>query len=181
MRKLVFYPEVVSFIEEEKDQFPTVKVQYVFNSPPKLIMLDDAGQHKETIRCGFFCLDYLYINTFLASCYWSLHWFGWHWLECNYFSKMLVFMCYQKAVVNSEIHDIILINICCRVLRMFKMTGIVIATFSYKVFQEWVKQYSLWHCSVTLTIPKLVDVYLYSVAVREKLFPLKWKNRMIAS
>ncbi|KAJ1376106.1 Thioredoxin-like superfamily [Sesbania bispinosa] len=50
MRKLVFYPEVVSFIEEEKDQFPSVKVQYVFNSPPKLTMLDDAGQHKETIR-----------------------------------------------------------------------------------------------------------------------------------
>lgn len=50
MRKLVFYPEIVSFIEEEKDKFPWVKVQYVFNSPPKLIMLDDAGQHKETIR-----------------------------------------------------------------------------------------------------------------------------------
>ncbi|CAK7329069.1 unnamed protein product [Dovyalis caffra] len=50
MRKLVFYPEIVSFIEEEKDQFPTVKVQYLFNSPPKLIMLDDEGQHKETIR-----------------------------------------------------------------------------------------------------------------------------------
>ncbi|WVZ22978.1 hypothetical protein V8G54_001522 [Vigna mungo] len=50
MRKLVFYPEVVSFIEEEKDQFPSVKVQYVFNSPPKLIMLDDEGQQKETIR-----------------------------------------------------------------------------------------------------------------------------------
>jgi len=50
MRKLVFYPEVVSFIEEEKDQFPSVKVQYDFNSPPKLIMLDDEGQQKETIR-----------------------------------------------------------------------------------------------------------------------------------
>ncbi|KAL3565659.1 hypothetical protein D5086_033705 [Populus alba] len=50
MRKLVFYPEIVGFIEEEKDQFPTVKVQYLFNSPPKLIMLDDEGQHKETIR-----------------------------------------------------------------------------------------------------------------------------------
>ncbi|XP_028780121.1 selenoprotein F [Neltuma alba] len=50
MRKLVFYPEIVGFIEEEKDQFPSVKVQYVFNSPPKLIMLDDAGQHMETIR-----------------------------------------------------------------------------------------------------------------------------------
>ncbi|KAK7362699.1 hypothetical protein VNO77_04819 [Canavalia gladiata] len=50
MRKLVFYPEIVSFIEEEKDKFPSVKVQYLFNSPPKLIMLDDVGQHKETIR-----------------------------------------------------------------------------------------------------------------------------------
>ncbi|KAL5574738.1 hypothetical protein UlMin_017980 [Ulmus minor] len=50
MRKLVFYPEIVGFIEEEKDRFPSVKVQYIFNSPPKLIMLDDAGQHKETIR-----------------------------------------------------------------------------------------------------------------------------------
>ncbi|XP_044499505.1 selenoprotein F-like [Mangifera indica] len=50
MRKLVFYPEIVGFIEEEKDKFPTVKVQYVFNSPPKLIMLDDEGQQKETIR-----------------------------------------------------------------------------------------------------------------------------------
>ncbi|XP_021907028.1 selenoprotein F [Carica papaya] len=50
MRKLVFYPEIVGFIEEEKDQFPTVKVQYVFNSPPKLIMLDEAGQQKETVR-----------------------------------------------------------------------------------------------------------------------------------
>ncbi|PIA48508.1 hypothetical protein AQUCO_01400827v1 [Aquilegia coerulea] len=50
MRKLVFYPEVVGFIEEEKDQFPSVKVQYVFNSPPKLVMLDNDGQYKETIR-----------------------------------------------------------------------------------------------------------------------------------
>ncbi|PON77673.1 Sep15/SelM redox [Parasponia andersonii] len=50
MRKLIFYPEIVGFIEEEKDRLPSVKVQYVFNSPPKLIMLDDAGQQKETIR-----------------------------------------------------------------------------------------------------------------------------------
>jgi hypothetical protein len=55
MRKLVFYPEIVGFIEEEKDRFPSVKVQYVFNSPPKLMMLDDAGQHKETIRLASFC------------------------------------------------------------------------------------------------------------------------------
>ncbi|PSS35734.1 Selenoprotein like, Sep15/SelM redox protein [Actinidia chinensis var. chinensis] len=50
MRKLVFYPEIVGFIEEEKEKFPSVKVQYAFNSPPKLIMLDDDGQYKETIR-----------------------------------------------------------------------------------------------------------------------------------
>ncbi|KAL7619033.1 hypothetical protein Lser_V15G02868 [Lactuca serriola] len=50
MRKLVFYPEVVSFIEDEKEKFPSVKIQYLFNAPPKLIMLDDAGQHKEIIR-----------------------------------------------------------------------------------------------------------------------------------
>ncbi|KAM7280694.1 hypothetical protein ACFE04_007828 [Oxalis oulophora] len=50
MRKLVFYPEVVSFIEDEKDKFPSVKVKYDYNSPPKLIMLDDDGQQKETIR-----------------------------------------------------------------------------------------------------------------------------------
>ncbi|KAF9593254.1 hypothetical protein IFM89_021010 [Coptis chinensis] len=49
-RKLVFYPEVVGFIEEEKDQFPSVRIQYVFNSPPKLVMLDNDGQYKETIR-----------------------------------------------------------------------------------------------------------------------------------
>lgn len=54
MRKLVFYPEIVGFIEEEKEKFPSVKVQYVFNSPPKLIMLDDDGQQKETIRWAFF-------------------------------------------------------------------------------------------------------------------------------
>ncbi|KAK9725179.1 hypothetical protein RND81_05G127900 [Saponaria officinalis] len=50
MRKLVFYPEIVGFIEEEKDRFPSVKVQYSFNSPPKMIMLDDKGEHAETIR-----------------------------------------------------------------------------------------------------------------------------------
>ncbi|KAF6161248.1 hypothetical protein GIB67_009135 [Kingdonia uniflora] len=50
VRKLVFYPEIVGFIEEEKDQFPSLKVQYVFNSPPKLLLLDNDGQYKETIR-----------------------------------------------------------------------------------------------------------------------------------
>ncbi|KAK9705441.1 hypothetical protein RND81_07G057300 [Saponaria officinalis] len=50
MRKLVFYPEIVGFIEEEKDIFPLVKVQCSFISPPKMIMLDDKGEHAETIR-----------------------------------------------------------------------------------------------------------------------------------
>ncbi|XP_042374965.1 selenoprotein F-like [Zingiber officinale] len=50
MRKLVFYPEVVSFIEEEKDKFPYVKIQYAYASPPKLIMLDSDNNPKETIR-----------------------------------------------------------------------------------------------------------------------------------
>lgn len=50
MRKLVFYPEIVGFIEEEKEKFPSVKVQYLFNSPPKMIMLDDNGDYAETIR-----------------------------------------------------------------------------------------------------------------------------------
>lgn len=56
MRKLVFYPEIVGFIEEEKDKFPTVKVKYVFNSPPKLILLDDEGKQKEAIRWAVFLL-----------------------------------------------------------------------------------------------------------------------------
>ncbi|KAJ0735404.1 putative selenoprotein F/M [Helianthus annuus] len=61
MRKLVFYPEVVSFIEDEKEKFPSAKVQYAFNASPKLIMLDDdAGQHKETIRC-ICCLVFIIV------------------------------------------------------------------------------------------------------------------------
>ncbi|XP_052291986.1 uncharacterized protein LOC127900792 [Citrus sinensis] len=49
MRKLVFYHEIVGFIEEEKDKFPTVKSSIFFNSPPQLVMLAQEGQHKETI------------------------------------------------------------------------------------------------------------------------------------
>lgn len=70
MRKLVFYPEVVAFIEEEKDQFPSVKVQYLFASPPRLIMLDDDGQHKESIRYVY--LMHIFsqpVYVFLASRY----------------------------------------------------------------------------------------------------------------
>lgn len=50
MRKLVFYPEIVGFLEEDKDDFPYVEARYVYGSPPKLIMLDDKGDQKETIR-----------------------------------------------------------------------------------------------------------------------------------
>ncbi|KAH7685014.1 Selenoprotein [Dioscorea alata] len=50
MRKLVFYPEIVGFIEEDKDEFPSVKVQYVYGSPPKLLMLGDDGFQNESIR-----------------------------------------------------------------------------------------------------------------------------------
>eukprot|EP01018_Ginkgo_biloba_P015520 Gb_39721 [translate_table: standard] len=50
MRKLVFYPDVLSFIEEEGDDFPSVHIQYRYGSPPKLVMLDEDGNHKENIR-----------------------------------------------------------------------------------------------------------------------------------
>ncbi|CAL9129121.1 unnamed protein product [Musa acuminata var. zebrina] len=50
MRKLMFYPEVAAFIEEEKDEFSYVKFKYAYASPPKLIMLDSEGNEKETIR-----------------------------------------------------------------------------------------------------------------------------------
>nr|AWA44682.1 hypothetical protein SS27B03_000002 [Saccharum spontaneum] len=50
MRKLVFYPEVVGFLEEDKDDFPYVEARYSYGSPPKLIMLDNKGEQKETIR-----------------------------------------------------------------------------------------------------------------------------------
>ncbi|KVH98813.1 Sep15/SelM redox [Cynara cardunculus var. scolymus] len=68
MRKLLFYPEIVSFIEDEKDKFPSVKVHYAFNAPPKLIMLDDAGQRKEIIRQVLLCIAamYCYLLTKLA-------------------------------------------------------------------------------------------------------------------
>ncbi|KAK1668919.1 hypothetical protein QYE76_057078 [Lolium multiflorum] len=50
MRKLVFYPEVVGFLEGDKDDFPFVETRSAYGSPPKLIMLDDKGEQKETIR-----------------------------------------------------------------------------------------------------------------------------------
>ncbi|XP_057815469.2 uncharacterized protein LOC131029084 [Cryptomeria japonica] len=50
MRKLTFYPDILSFIEEEADDFNSLHVQYHYGSPPKLIMLDEDGNHKEIIR-----------------------------------------------------------------------------------------------------------------------------------
>jgi hypothetical protein len=46
----VFYPNVQSFLENDLRQYSTLKVQYQYGSPPKLIMLDADGNHKETIR-----------------------------------------------------------------------------------------------------------------------------------
>ncbi|XP_072992720.1 uncharacterized protein [Typha latifolia] len=50
MRKMVFYPEIVAFIEEDKNEFPYLDVRYAYASPPKLIMLDNEDHPKETIR-----------------------------------------------------------------------------------------------------------------------------------
>ncbi|KAI5079372.1 hypothetical protein GOP47_0004851 [Adiantum capillus-veneris] len=50
MRKLVFYPNVQSFIEDDLPKYLNIKVQYRYGSPPKLIMLDEDGNNKETIR-----------------------------------------------------------------------------------------------------------------------------------
>lgn len=49
-RKLVFYPNVQSLLEDDLHQYPSLKVQYRYGSPPKLIMLDEDGNHKESIR-----------------------------------------------------------------------------------------------------------------------------------
>ncbi|XP_078181908.1 selenoprotein family protein [Carex rostrata] len=59
MRKMGFYPEIVAFIEEDKDDFAYVRVQYAFSSPPKLIMLDSDGHHKETIRIDNWKRDHI--------------------------------------------------------------------------------------------------------------------------
>ncbi|KAH7425378.1 hypothetical protein KP509_11G051100 [Ceratopteris richardii] len=50
MRKLVFYPNVQSFIEDDLEKYTNIKVQYRFGSPPKLIMLDEDGNDKESLR-----------------------------------------------------------------------------------------------------------------------------------
>ncbi|KAJ7538399.1 hypothetical protein O6H91_11G046300 [Diphasiastrum complanatum] len=50
MRKLVFYRNVEAFIEKSLAQFPLVDVNYRFGSSPKLIMKDERGNEKESIR-----------------------------------------------------------------------------------------------------------------------------------
>ncbi|CAM6026723.1 unnamed protein product [Sphagnum balticum] len=51
MRKLAFYPDVQTFIDDRLKQFwEVVDVQYRYGSPPKLILKDENGNHKETIR-----------------------------------------------------------------------------------------------------------------------------------
>jgi predicted DNA-binding protein (MmcQ/YjbR family) len=50
MRKLMFYPEVVDFLEEDKDEFPYVEARYAYGSPPKLIMLDKESSNKSLMR-----------------------------------------------------------------------------------------------------------------------------------
>ncbi|EFJ30489.1 hypothetical protein SELMODRAFT_440387 [Selaginella moellendorffii] len=50
MRKLMFYPHVQTFIESKLEKFPAVQAQYRFNASPKLILLDEDGNEKETVR-----------------------------------------------------------------------------------------------------------------------------------
>lgn len=90
MRKLVFYPELVGFIEEEKDKFPTVKVQYAYNSPPKLIMLDKDGQLKETIRWTYPTFSHIHskILHWKFRIYWYILIFP-HWPQAINCSKNL--------------------------------------------------------------------------------------------
>lgn len=51
MRKLAFHPDVQTFIDDRLKQFwEVVDIQYRYGSPPKLILKDEYGNHKETIR-----------------------------------------------------------------------------------------------------------------------------------
>ena len=69
MRKLVFYPNIQSFLEKDLEQYSALKVQYHYGSPPKLIMLDEDGNNKETIRytSHFLRLIFLHKNQFCYS------------------------------------------------------------------------------------------------------------------
>ncbi|XP_024394495.1 uncharacterized protein [Physcomitrium patens] len=50
LRKVMFYPNVQTFIDDKLIEFPEVDMQYRFGAPPKLIMKDEKGNHKESIR-----------------------------------------------------------------------------------------------------------------------------------
>ena len=52
-RKVMFYPNIQTFIDEKLTDFPKVGVKYRYGAPPKLIMKDEKGRHKESIRYGF--------------------------------------------------------------------------------------------------------------------------------
>ena len=53
LRKVMFYPNIQTFIDEKLSNFPEVDVKYRYGAPPKLIMKDEQGNHKESIRYGF--------------------------------------------------------------------------------------------------------------------------------
>lgn len=50
LRKVMFYPNIQTFIDEKLSNFPEVDVKYRYGAPPKLIMKDEQGNHKESIR-----------------------------------------------------------------------------------------------------------------------------------
>lgn len=50
LRKVMFYPNIQIFIDDKLSEFPEVDVKYRFGAPPKLIMKDDKGNLKESIR-----------------------------------------------------------------------------------------------------------------------------------
>jgi len=50
MRKVMFYPNIQTFIDDRLGEFPEVDVKYRFGAPPKLIMKDDKGNLKDSIR-----------------------------------------------------------------------------------------------------------------------------------
>ncbi|KAG0586037.1 hypothetical protein KC19_2G058700 [Ceratodon purpureus] len=50
LRKVMFYPNIQTFIDEKLSDFPEVSVKYRFGAPPKLIMKDEKGSQKESIR-----------------------------------------------------------------------------------------------------------------------------------
>lgn len=50
MRKVMFYPNIQTFIDDKLGEFPEVDVKYRFGAPPRLIMKDDKGNLKDSIR-----------------------------------------------------------------------------------------------------------------------------------